>query len=144
MPLCSTRQTYAADVYKFDSRTLDLIDDDPRETGSQVIRYGVEVLGGSGTRGNINEFVCGLSLGLFGTETWVNEKLSFFVSQLFRMGNPHFRYFDGSAHGYAVLRITSDQVESEFWQFPILTINDDALLAKTMVVKEGVNFWDEE
>lgn len=131
--------SYAADVIRYNPYGKDLLDYKP-ELASGVKRYGVEMIGGSGTRGNIDEKLGEFSpLLLPGTllSRIVNPMVNHVISSM----NSHFRFFDGQQHGYGMVKIARTSMEAQFYQFPILRKTDDFHVGKTMRVESGKNQW---
>jgi phosphodiesterase/alkaline phosphatase D-like protein len=132
--------SYAADVVRYNPYGKDLLDYFPQD--KCVKRYGVEMTGGSGTRGNLDEKVGELfhvaKPGGF-LSTIVSPISNYIVSCM----NRHYRYFDGQQHGYGKVTITRASVVTQFLQFPILQKTDDYHVGMRMFVESGKNQWSD-
>ena len=133
--------SYAADVVRYDPGGKDLLNYSPAQ--SDLKRYGVEMIAGSGTRGNLDE-----KLGEFSSLLKPGSLLSaisdpianYIVSTM----NRHYRYFDGQQHGYGMVKITPLSIETDFYRFPILRKTDDFHVSRTIRIELGKNQWSQD
>jgi phosphodiesterase/alkaline phosphatase D-like protein len=131
--------SYAADVFKYDPFGKDLLK--YRPSASSLKRYGVEMIAGSGTRGNLDE-KAGEFSSLLKPQTYFSKYIvSPIANRVIMAMNPHYRYFDGQAHGYGKIQVSHDYVEARFYQFPILQVTDEFRIGETLFVESGVNKW---
>ena len=130
----------AADVIDFeevDKRTLYSYDPYSSDTNK---RYGVEFLPTSGSRGNLNEKaeeITGLSVS-----DPLNQFASSVANFVVEISNPHFRYFEGTQHGYGVVKVTTQALTAEFWYTDVLTQNAPSERKKSMRLPNNLNRWE--
>ena len=98
-----------------------------RHTGQGSV--GVEVLGPSITRGNMDE-------------RGVPRFLIPLIQRLSRDYNPHHRWVQFSNHGYTTIDVTPEKCVTEFWYSEILQRTDKETFGRGFVVKNGVNHWE--
>ena len=97
--------------------------------------YGVEMLASSVTRANVDEILVGfvpsflLAIGL---------KL---VANVVYLANPHFKYFEGTEHGYGVLNFYADNITGEFWHTKVTEASPTQWLARKLVCPKNKNQW---
>ena len=70
-----------------------------------------------------------------------SRPFNWIVHKVIRIANRHFRYFNGSDHGYGIVKVTKERMVATFYHFPILKVTDD-LKEVTMVVRDGESKWD--
>ncbi len=106
---------------------LDSTDYNP-ETGEGSI--GIEMMGGSITRGNLDEN--GYDSGL--ADLMVSLSMSL---------NPHHKYEELVEHGYGLLKIRPDTTYGQFWHSDILSFVNQENLGKELFCVNGTNHWQE-
>lgn len=90
---------------------------------------GVEVLGPSISRGNMDE--AGVPRGLVPVVQALSKGL-----------NPHHLWVQFSKHGYTTIDVTPERCVAEFWYSPILYKTDKEKFGKGFTVKTGKNRWE--
>ena len=113
-------------------------------------RYGGEILPCSGTRGNVDEL---FGSALPNISLWFFENilkppsflwtyiLSPILDRLILWCNRHYRFFDGSNHGYGIATFSDMHVKTTIYFFNILKITDEFSTSSTMTMKKGSNQW---
>jgi alkaline phosphatase D len=131
----------ASDVFRYNPKSSDLLWYRPWLPSSKVKRFGGEIQTCSGTRGNLNELI-GSYLPYLrpSRHSILGGVANKFLDSLAYLGNRHFRYFNGSDHGYSVATFTPTEVTVNLHFFDILKISDQ-VRTKTMVMQDGVNRW---
>ncbi|CAE7702970.1 phoD, partial [Symbiodinium pilosum] len=104
--------SYIADVFHFDYQGQDLLSYHPGTSSPE--RFGVEFMPGSGSRGNMDEKAYELLGVLFRPPSLLSRLMSRVVDYVMLSANPHVRHFEGSDHGYGLLRITPQQVQASW------------------------------
>ena len=90
---------------------------------------GVEVLGPSITRGNMDE--AGVPKAFIPLAQTVSKSL-----------NPHHLWVQFSKHGYTTLDVTPQRCIAEFWYSKILKKTDKETFGKGFIVKNEANHWE--
>ncbi len=90
---------------------------------------GVEFMGGSMSRGNLDE------AGYAATLSELLLELSFDL-------NPHHVYANLIDHGYGTLRITPDDVIAQAWLVDKLEQSDEEVMDTALIVRNGTNTWE--
>lgn len=96
------------------------------ETGEGSV--GIEMMGGSITRGNLNEN--GYSVGIADLLVALSQEL-----------NPHHIYADLIKHGYGELTIKPDSTIGRFWHSSILNISNTEILSEELYCLTNSNHW---
>ncbi len=104
---------------------LDSLDYNP-ETGEGSV--GVEMMGGSITRGNLDEF---------GYDAGIADLLVSLSMNL----NPHHVYEELIKHGYGVLTIRPDTTFGRFWHSDILSFSNEEEMSMELFCLNGSNHW---
>lgn len=98
-----------------------------KKTGKGAV--GVEILGPSITRGNMDEA---------GVPKFLIPMVQNFSKRL----NPHHLWVQFSKHGYFTLDVTPERSQAEFWYSKILKRTNKEAFGKGFVVKDGVDHWN--
>lgn len=97
---------------------------------------------GSGAVGT--EFLpTSISRGNFDEEAGVVEPLSSAVIKALKGVNPQIVHMELNSHGYGLLRIDTNRIRAEYHYCPILEESIEDILAKTLVMEDGANKWNE-
>jgi len=130
--------SYLADVFRFDPTVQDLLSYTPQ---SEVDRYGVEFMPGSGSRGNMDEKAGEVLGSLFQPGAALTGFLTHLIDSVLQSSNPHLRHFEGSQHGYGVLRIAGQQVQASWIRCEILQVDGECSEVSGMYVQQNDNRW---
>ena len=133
--------SYLADVFQFDFFGRDLFTYSPEAVAE---RFGVEFMPGSGSRGNMDEKVGELLGPLFAPPSLVSRVLAGVIDYAIRSANPHLRHFEGSEHGYGLLKIAAHQVQASWVRFDVLGRTDGFTRVSGMHVNVEDNQWSLE
>lgn len=108
-------------IYPFDSTAY--------EPGTGFGSVGVELMGGSLNRGNVDEFGYPPSVGV----ALANLSLSL---------NPHHVYANLIDHGYSVLSIKPDSTTAQVWMNNKLIVTEEEEMDIELICRDGENHWD--
>ena len=130
--------SYLADVFRFDYLGKDLFSYRPQ---AAVERYGVEFMPGSGSRGNMDEKAGELLGHFFKPPSYLSRLVGRVIDYVLLHANPQFRHFEGSEHGYGLLKIAPQKVQASWARFDVLRVANGFTRVSGMHVNAGDNKW---
>ena len=130
--------SYLADVFRFDYLGKDLFSYSPQ---ASVERYGVEFMPGSGSRGNMDEKAGELLGRFFKPPSYLSRLVGRVIDYVLLSANPQFRHFEGSEHGYGLLKIARQKVQASWARFDVLRVANGFTRVSGMHVNAGDNKW---
>ncbi|CAE7309214.1 pld [Symbiodinium sp. CCMP2592] len=133
--------SYLADVFRFDYLGKDLFSYSPQ---ASVERYGVEFMPGSGSRGNMDEKAGELLGRFFKPPSYLSRLVGRVIDFVLLSANPQFRHFEGSEHGYGLLKIARQKVQASWARFDVLRVANGFTRVSGMHVNAGDNKWSFE